>query len=380
MPSFNKNKIPENFTSLPTSDNVYIDIKVANIGEDKKVPMRFTQMKSEAFLDNPSNYYLSLIRWSVPAFSLPLHIMPIQNNQPDINLSQYSITLETSSDIRQEFLFFTPRTDAKPPSTAIPTQRFSEYYWIESYQHMLDMVNQALALAFSKLTGKPIDSSIPFMIYDTAEKLFSIVAQLSQYGVSINPLPVPPANPSSQPSYDAGIKIWMNYKLYTLFNGMPSYFPQSAIQGDGRDNQLLIQDYHNNTFSATEIRLKQDLKSIATWSPVKQILFETSLIPISKEYTSLTANSFKKILTDFEPSQDSNRDYRQSLQYFPQGVYRLIDCIGTHKQYNVDLFVTWTDVFGNEYCPDVPVFQMFTGKLLFIKKNLYKTNNLLYEN
>ncbi len=383
---FNKNRIPENYVDLPTSDNIYIDIKVANTGESRGLPMRFKQRKTEPFLDNPSNYYLSLVRWNVPAFSMPLHIMPIQNNQSDSNLSQYSITLETSTDIEQTFLFYTSRNAEPTPLNAIPTQKFTEYYWIFTYQHMVDMINQAILVAFDNVSGKPAGAIAPFLIYDEEAKIFSIIAQLSQYGVTINPTPIPPASPTTQPTYDADIKIWMNYKLFELFNGFPSNFPTEPIAPDGRDVQILVQDYKNNTWSGSAgggdqvVQIKQNFKSISTWSPVKQILFETSLIPINKEYTSLSTNSFKKILTDFEPIQNSNDDIRTTYQYFPSGVYRLVDLIGTHKQYNIDLFVTWIDVFGNEYCPEVSAFQQFTAKLLFVKRNLYKTNNLLYEN
>jgi len=370
----------------PPPDNTYLDIKVSNNGEQRFVAMSFKQTKSESYVENPSLYYLSVIRWKVPAFDFPLMLFPIQNDQSDPNLSQFSITLETSTDIFQYFLYFVPRTGApKPdpiPANAIPTQAQSNYYFVYEYQHVVDMVNHAFQMAHDNVTGKPVGSEAPFMLYSAEDSLFSIVAQESQYGVSVTPQPPPPATPTSEPTYDADIKIFFNYQLYEFFNGFNNKtFPESTATL-GRDVQIIVQNLNDSNLYApdnTKVVMTQDFTSTSFWSPVKQIIFNTSLLPIRNEYTSVSGNSYKKILTDFEPLNDASTDLRDTLQYFPQGKYRLTDLIGTNPLYNVDLFVTWLDVNGNEYPAYVPPYQQFSAKLLFEKRSLEKNYNRIYE-
>ena len=381
MPNrFNKNRIESHTTDLPTSDNIYIDIRIPNLTEERGIPAIYEQTRSIQVLDNPSNYYLSLVRWKVPAFELPLLIFPIQNNQADPNLSQYSITFETSTDIFQYFLFFVNRNSTEAPDNAITTQKPSAYYFVYEYQHMLDIINHALIMCHDNVTGKPAGSIPPYMTYDPTTKLFTFVAQLIQYGVTLTPTPVPPANPTTQPTYDADIKVYFNYKLFSLFNGLQTKtVPVGAGSTMGRDVQLLVADYNNNTISATEVGLLQNFSSIAFWTPVKQLLFLSELIPVNSEFTAVSDNSFRKILTDFEPVADSQQDIRTTLQYFPRGVYRLVDLIGTKPLFVIDLKVKWLDINGNEYFVDIAPFQQLTAKLLFVKRNLYKNDLTLYE-
>jgi hypothetical protein len=125
--------------------------------------------------------------------------------------------------------------------------------------------------------------------------------------------------------------------------------------------------------------ISQDYSTIGNWNPVKQILFETSFIPVQPEFTATSDNSFKKILVDFEPNQSGLEDYRTVLQYFPSGQYRLVDITGTNPVYQVDLTVKWIDIDGVEYFVRIPENQVFSAKMIFAKRNIYKSANLIYE-
>lgn len=374
--NFEKHKVTNHSRALPSSDNIYVDLKVSNSTEERSISAQYEQTRTEQILANPSNYYLSLVRWKVPAFDLPILIFPIDESQNDENLSLYSVTLETSTDISQVFLYYTSYNvgNAGPVS--------NEYYFVYTYQHMLDMINQALLLAFETVTGKPAGSSTaPYMIYEPDKKLFSIIAETPYFNVDINPTPIPPANPTTQPSFDAGIKIYFNYRLFSLFNGLPARIiaQNSPEVTQGRDAQILIANYNNNTLPNGFLTITQNFSSVAYWRAVKQILFNTKLLPINAEYTSTSTNAIQKILTDFEPIETSSSDIETTLQFFPQGPYRLTDLVGTNPIYKVDLEVKWLDINGNEYSVLIPPFQQFSAKLLFVKRNLYKSDNLIYE-
>jgi hypothetical protein len=379
--NINKHRVNDK-KKYASPDNLYIDVKVSNIGDKRGVLAEFNQTKTEPLLDNPSDYYLSLIRWKVPAFPFPLLIFPIQDNQPDPNLSQYSITFETATNTYQYFLYFTNRNSTASPTTAVPRQKQSFYYFIYEYQHLVDIINHGFQMCFENVTGKPAGAVAPYMIFDPQTKLFSIIAQEANYGVNISPSPIPPANPTTPPTYDAPIKIFFNFKLFELFNGLPiKTFPEPVV--DEKDAQILVTNTGNNVFdtdaSGNILQIQQNLISLAYWTPVKQVLFTTTLMPIKSEYTSTSGNSYKKILTDFEPIADSDSDIRETIQYYPQGEYRLIDLIGTNPLFNIDLKVTWQDVKGDEYDAFISPFQQFTAKLLFIKRSLKKNFNKIYE-
>jgi len=366
-----------------TPDNVYVDIKIPNLTQTtKNVLMTFEQQKDNPIIDNPSHYYLSLVRWKVPGGNFPVLIMPIVDGQADPNLSVYTVTLETSTDTFQKNLYYYDRSfDTAPggdPLNANPNQKVSSYYFIYEYQHLLDMVNQALYAAWDNVTGKPVGSEPPFMIFNPVTKIFSLVAQLSQYGVEINALPL--TNPANPPSYDADIKIFFNVALQELFTGFAiKYFDNATL---GRDAQVLVANYQNNYWPVPSVvsdyvEVSQQFSSAAQWSPVKQILFSTNSIPIQSEFTATSGSSYKKILTDFEPLADTPfSDARTTLQYYPQGPYRLLDLTGTNPLYKIDLYVTWLDIDGNEYYATVPPDDVFTAKLLFVKRDLYKNQYL----
>ena len=347
-----------------SSDNVYVDIIVRNISDERRINAEYSETRVEAIVDNPSDYYLSLVRWSLPAYNLPLNIMPIQSGSSTD--SEYSVTLEFNGDIQPINIQYISRNAVTPT-----TDQSSIYFWMFTYQHMVDLINTALDSAFSALAAPPIGSTAPYLIFNPESNLFSLIAQTTFYDLTL-------ATP---------IKIWFNSKLYELFNGLPSNFPNEILQLDGRDAQILVNDYHNNlynepisapVFPPLFYEIKQNFKSISTWTAVKQIIFETQLIPINSEYTSVSNNSFKKILTDFEPIKSSDQDVRTLLQYFPQGQYRLVDLVGTNPQYNIDLIASWLDIYGNVHKVSIPYLHQMTAKLLFVKRNLYKTLNKNY--
>lgn len=393
----NKNLISTGVRERPTDDHVYVDLKISNNTDNRAILSKYDQTRTTQILDNPSNYYLSLVRWKVPGFELPLLIFPVEPNPldpNDPNYSQYSVTFETSTDIFQYHLFYisynNPEVLVIPPTNSPPYQQATSYYFIYDYQHFLNLLNHALYMAYLNVTGKPVGALFPYMIFNPETRLFSLIAPIADYTVDITPIPAPPADPTTPPTFDADIKVYFNFKLFSLFNGLPArILPENSASSTlGRDVQILIRNYGNNFFptqnSATPYpsdfyEIKQNFASISYWSPVKQIIFITELIPINSEYTAVSNNSFRKILTDFEPVAETQTDIRTTFQYFPQGQYRLIDLIGTKPVYNIDLQVKWIDINGHEYFVTIAPFQEFTAKLLFVKRNLFKTDNLLFD-
>ena len=110
----------------------------------------------QLLMSNPSDFYMSVIPMTCPTTSIPTFVMQIQpgSAQFDPNLSVYSVTLQLTTDdylAQQFFIEFIPSDMTIPiPSAAVifpPTylQTASPYYFMGSYQALLNQINAALA-------------------------------------------------------------------------------------------------------------------------------------------------------------------------------------------------------------------------------------------
>ena len=80
-------------TSQPS--HLYFDVNIFNYdpdGSSQEKMLSYLQINPQDFIDDPSDYYLSIIRFSIENF-LPVFIPQIQIGQPDINLTIYAITM-----------------------------------------------------------------------------------------------------------------------------------------------------------------------------------------------------------------------------------------------------------------------------------------------
>ena len=226
-------------------DNVYVDIKVSNTTGADNMLMRYSQQRSAPIVDNPSDYYLSLVRWKVPGGSFPILVFQVEESQLNPNRGVYTVTLETSTDIVQRSLYFYPSTSVAQqqiPSNVGDVQKQTEYYFVYEFQHFVDMVNSALFSAFDNVVGKPVGAEAPFLIFDVTTGLFGLIAQTANYSVQVDSTPA--SNPTDPPTYDADIKIYFNNELYNLFRGLASKAFSTLDQG--RDYQILVANYGNN--------------------------------------------------------------------------------------------------------------------------------------
>ena len=80
-------------TSQPS--HLYFDVNIFNYDPDGSTPekmLSYLQINPQDFIDDPNDYYLSIIRFSIENF-LPVFIPQIQTGQTDIDLTIYAITM-----------------------------------------------------------------------------------------------------------------------------------------------------------------------------------------------------------------------------------------------------------------------------------------------
>jgi hypothetical protein len=363
------------------NDNVYFSVEIRSSDQVLGENAIYSAQRTIPIIQEPSNYYASVIRFNIPNFYVPIHVMPIQSNQSDPNLSEYSVTLEYDGDVQQVFLDYDSRNDFQPPippsQTSNGLQAISSYYFMYDYQHMADLINFALEIAFGQLASLPPtvggnQPSAPELVFlETQNQIFSFLCQSDYYDKDL-------AKP---------IILYVNAKLWTILNGFPNEQVNVSVGGsgsinqfspDGRDIKILIDDYYKNTnldifqpsFGGDYYNISQQYTSVFNWNSFKRIVLTTSSIPIQSESIKGSGSGTLKVLTDFSPFVSN--EVRTIWQYIPEGQYRLIDMKSHTPLTEIDMRLFWTDRFDNFYPIIIPWGQQATIKLGFFNKKLYK--------
>lgn len=338
------------------------------------VPAIYSQQLTQSILQNPCEYYMSIVRFTIPTEILPIFIFeaqPFPNILKDLGV--YSVTLEYNGNYSPqtfvEYITTNPTTDIPKIPTAdnIYWER-GFYYYVYNYTTFLTMINNALADAFLLLPGAPITTP-PFLIYNAETQLISLIADKLFYD---RDLPIP-------------IRVFFNGKLQRFFGGIPYIF-YSINDPLGRDSAFLINDLRNNTYllpnippGPTYLNITQNYNTLSDWNSFKSLKIITSIIPIRMESTPSAQTlqnsngvvNLESIVTDFEPLLLAGAEGRTTIQYQLDGPYRLINMTDINPLSRLDLQVYWTDELLNKYLVYVPEGQILTIKIAFIKKSSY---------
>lgn len=346
-------------------DSVYMDILVTNFQSTEVRPTAFnyTDNRSIAFLENPSAYEMSILRFQVDCANAPVFIPSIEPNQPDPNRTIYSITMEYSVSgqvvVHQEFLQFNPQDKSLsvPPA---PSKTFNKqpdlstgYYNVYNYEFFIYNVNTTMTSCYNNLKAKVLavnpmvafPPNRPFMTWDTVQNIAVITAESQFYDESPqNPTPI--------------IRIYMNPPMYNLFSSFPMVFFGFEGVTFGRNfllglvnigtlNQVTITvPYSNISYNA--IQTFQEYSSINAWSPIQAIVFTSNTLPVqptnvsppvvlsnnqvatTPSNNSATANIITDLVTN-------SGQYSPSVLYTPTAQYRMISLFGNSPLTNLDL-------------------------------------------
>jgi hypothetical protein len=356
------------YNKQDTADHFYFNVvmphDVTSYGV-KSSPASFITEMTNNMIDNPSDYYISIVRFSVPGNGIPITIFPTDNNDDSI----ISLTLlYNSTTPYQTFLEYVPDN----PSESFAAKNFFVY----SYQGMLNMMNTALQTCTNLLnTDHPGTLSFsPYFIYDANTELISLITpytniQNNMVKIFANtPLFVEFLNSFQNISFNRGDPNGLDIQITT--NVLPGNANGYAIPGSTLTNP------------PAALKFTQEYVSLQYWSAFKNLAFISASLPIIKESipqsgdllnSELTgqANYFP-ILTDFEPLLSSAGDARSQLQYYPQGPYRYVNMISNIPLRKIDVRIFWQDKHNNLYPLTISFGQVASIKLLFRKRTAYK--------
>jgi hypothetical protein len=371
--------------------------------EDLAVPADYGVTKTEPILSNCSEYYCSVIRFTIPLDEVPLLICPIVPNQisllgsSDPNLTPLIIGIQNGpngvpASYFSTNIIFTPSNNFPPPVQNQPLQVITPYYYIFQYQILVDMLNTALSTVYisSGLAGLNPGYLAPYFEFNPVTALFSLI--------------VPSFMSQSFPF--PSIKIFFNEALASFLFSFNIFgnFPTDNIHQFGFDYYFILTPSISNqyyppgvTVPATTIppltpatsfyyKYTQEYSVLEYWTSLRKIIIISNTIPVKNEYVPATNNISSgnidvdqsgvnvsyPILTDFVPSISFLAGESRSIAYYvPTSQYRLVDLISTNPLQKIDIKIFWEDRDGNLYPLELSVFQQASLKLGFFRKSLY---------
>jgi hypothetical protein len=345
-------------------DNVYYNITISNNTNTVQLA-KFNETRRDIILCNPNEYYITIARFTVPLNSVPILIMPMETGSTTNSTLKVTLTHRPTNTDYTETVLYLPDNNLTPIN--------QKFFYVYTYTSFIEMINNALFLAFTALSGAHAVTATkaPYFLYDPDTQLINLIAQRSSYDIN------------SGVNYE--IEIWGNGPLLSYCEALRVDF---VVNGDPKRGRFLITANPNNENGyapfgnvpadpADYIILKQEYKTIEYWNSFRNLLFTTNLLPIRNEYlpTSTTGegvNNFFPILTDYEPLLALAGDTRSILNYVSNGQYRLTDILSTDCLRRFDLQLYWIDQDNVFHPLELYPNTTIKVKILFVRKSLYK--------
>lgn len=374
-----------NLQNDPT--HIYYDLDMTNndqTGLKAPVPLVFNEIRNSPVLSNPSDYFLSVIRFQVDSVTLPSFIPQIEVGQANPNKTIYTVTLSYQylGNIYtvQEPVIFVPQQDSEPVPAPPLTQQdlTSEYYYIYSYQWFIRLINTALTDAYVALdalvtgAGGALPSShAPFLVWDSNTSKAKLYADQAGYDDSLSP----------------PIFIFFNSPLFTLFSSFQATYLGYQNISNGQNYLMNVYSNYTNlqtltTPAATFIVMEQEYPTAPVWNAVESIVFTTGLIPVVPTNVAVpsvfnseanlinTGNNanISNVISDFEVGLTSGWEYKPLVQYNPTSEYRMYDLQSNQPLSAIELRCFWKDRFGNLYPLKLASGCSANMKIMFRKK------------
>lgn len=369
---------------------IYYNINIANTinpipgSNNPSIPINFTETRTIPILDKPDDYLMSVIRFSLPGFNIPLFLFPVIPNPDDpldINFSSLIVVMSYNGiDSDPINLRYVPQP-ALVPLAPLPSVAFTgkayQYYSVYNYQAMLDIYNRAIDQAFVNLNVKitlPSGSVPPYLQFENLNGRVSLVAQRAFYDQSFVSHPI-------TLSYN-----FLSERFFIGFNVLNlGYQNRSPI---GKDYTFVVENTFNNFYTPSYLApatppdyliMSQEFDSLSYWNDLVSVVFLSGMIPVKKEgIPSLNNDSgsvqgnagSRPIITDFIPGVgEIAGDIASKYIYNPTSEYRMLNLTSQTPLTDIDIKVQWQDANNNLY--DVFLFpgQVCTIKILFQKKS-----------
>jgi len=321
-------------------DHIYYNINIKKGIENTGIQFAasFNETRVEPILKRPSDYVLSVVRFSIPSQSIPIFLWVD-------NLFKVTISYLTFD--------FTTTLQFIPNSPGGSYDYYGRSIW--NYQDFIDSINDGLLSSFNAFIAGTVPFALrpttaPYMVYNAETQLCSLIAE-EKYDVS----------------YTNPVNIYFNRSLINYFPALQSF----DAGFDVKTAYIKVKNNLNNVIingGITYYEVKEEYSTLFLWNDMQKILLATDTIPVSNELIGAQLNKNQKIITDFEPLAAVND--RSQIQYFPQGPLRFYDMLSTYPLTNMNLKIYWETKSGQQYPLYINETDNCSIKLYFKKKGV----------
>lgn len=377
-------------------DNVYYNISIPHNDltqvDGSPTPANYFESRTQAlFPDSPSDYTMSIVRFTVPAQQIPIRIFPIDSFQNaasaggvDINLSNSSVTLEWTTFEHQVFLEWNTEDDTATIPTPVETApgvwnltyrvqaQNWQYYAMYSINHYVKLINDALLAAYNLLIADGMPASQPpFFNYDASTRLITLYAPAAYLSEGV-------ANP---------ISIYFNTPLYSDFLNS---FQTKRIDYSNDDPGVLGKDVYFYVYDRLVNRvsppsygaafaMSQEFNNLSTMLAFTSLIITSTTLPVRSEWISIqsrdpqgipdpASSNFYKIIADFEVISEDGFETRDFINFLPSAEFRRITLESDVVIDKVDIQIFWKDNYDTLFPLMIPGHKIATLKLLFEKR------------
>ena len=305
-------------------------------------PLVFDVNISRPFIQKPSDYYVSVVRFKLPNYNTPLfHFID----------GAYLMTMSYNS------------VSTTLPVIYIPQNSIVGGRAVYEVQGFIEMLNTTIGSLYTALNGLVTlpTSNMPYFTYDEETELMTFTAN-KQYFLTSAALP---------------IQIQVNQALYQMISGFPTYY------NDVTDKFLLwVKDYYDNTVTiggVNYIQMVQQNSSIPQIIDFGGIIL-TSNMPISNEYIGSTyinpsystqaglQEVVLPILQDYVPTDFDMSTFWQNLVYNAIVPYRQCALISDQPFSNIRIDAYVSNNSGTMSRMNISPNGSASIKLMFTKK------------
>lgn len=385
-------------------DHIYYNIKIHNDGiDDTNIPIYFNENRGQHLVEKASDYYVSIIRFSLESTNLPVLMMRPDTSlitNPNKNRLQLVYKMSFSADnfntrtqIKTRNVIFIPPIDNTNNTTLEFNEelKYNSFYYLYNIQQFIRMLNKTsedllneLKTSYSGISGLP-----PIFTFEPSSGIISI----KYHPITNTTLP------EGQQSFTPTIVL--NHSLYSALSGFSFNYdanyadeykllpdnikrnPDYRQAGEGDLGVVIGEDY--------PYIISQDYPSISILNPISSIAFSTSRLPIQPTQeakpliiggTSLFGinngenNDFSPIINDFSIYNENGYAYKPSVYYTPGSEYKLNDLFGSNPIQHVDILCDWIDIYGRKHQMFLESQNSAEIQLLFRKKTFQTIKKL----
>jgi len=342
-----------------TEDHIYVNLNQYNTGTIDEV-VNIQKTFSEVILPNSSDYEMSVIRFDLYGFNIPI-----------INLQNYFVNNTAPTTILQVKMIYNS-TEFTRPLIWVPFSSYPNDYLYYDYNHFSTIVNNAINLCCSDINtafpGTIVQN--PRLEYDPLTTRYALYADGGVFGDAL-------VNP---------VQIWFNGVLYDLLHSLPYQYFQSGnpdflrlsirqiFNPTGTDNSKVISGITNYV-------MLQEYQSLICMNSAKSIVL-TSDLPIVEEYITSVGSDFTggntstiqyPIVSDFILDSPNGYELFNHIIYNPTAEYRMLSLTGSRPIQSIKMKLFYQDANGVLTPVLIAGKRRINIKIMFRKKN-WKNN------